>query len=160
MLRESVNEKHIFSVCKKIDSHLSEKNWKGAFFGEEGANEMAETYDYVLHMLLDKFGYDISEARYILGVYYETYEDVASDDITDPDDMVIPQKSRYESFFNVYVRGHQSGRMKTTDKVYSPAEAAYEIKMNSNFEKIVENDDTEWDDWEIEDPFRIISNLK
>lgn len=155
ILKESDNRKHIFTICKKIDSYLIKKKWKEDFFGESGSDEMAEVYGYMLTILMDEYGYDVSESREILGVYYETYKDVASDDITDPDDIVIPKKSRYESFFNVYVRGHQSGRMKTTDKVYSPAEAAFEIKIEGNYEKTLENDDTEWDDWEIEDPHKI-----
>ena len=154
ILKESVNRKHIFVICQKIDSYLVNRKWKGDFFGEYSGNEMADAYDDVFNMLLDKFGYSVPESREILGVYYETYKDVTSEDIIDPDDIIIPEKSKYETFFDVMVTGRQSGKMKTIDMVYSPPEAAFEIKMNSNFEKTIENDDTEWDDWEIEMPYR------
>lgn len=154
ILKESVNRKHIFAICKKIDSYLINKRWKGTFFGEDSGNEMADAYDDVFNMLLNKFGYSVPESKEILGVYYETYEDVTSEDITDPDDIIIPEKSKYETFFDVWVTGRQDGKMKTIDMVYSPAEAAFEIKNNGNYERTIESDDTEWDDWEIEKPYR------
>ena len=154
ILKESVNRKHIFVICKKIDSYLVNRKWKGDFFGEGSGNGMADVYDDVFSMLLDKFGYSVPESREILGVYYETYKDVTSEDITDPDDIVMPEKSKYEAFFDVWVTGRQNGRMKTIDMVYSPAEAAFEIKNNGNYERTIESDDTEWDDWEIEKPYR------
>ena len=154
ILKESVNKKHLFSICKKIDSYLTNKGWKESFFGESGGDEMAEIYGHMLNILIDKYGYDIFETREILGIYYSTYDEVASEDITDLDDIIIPEKSRYESLFDVWVTGRQSGRMKTYEKVYSPAEAAFEIKDQGNFEKTIENDETEWDDWEIEKPYK------
>lgn len=155
ILKESVNKKHLFTVCKKIDSYLINRGWKKSFFGKEGGDEMADTYDHMLTDFLDNFGYDVSESKYILGVYYSTYEDVSSEDITDPDDLILPEKSRYESFFDVYVHGNQSGRMKTYEKLYSPAEAAFEIKNEHNFDKTIENDETDWEDWKIELPYKI-----
>lgn len=154
ILKEDVNRKHLFTICKKIDSYLTDKGWKEGFFGVDGGHEMADTYDHILSMLLNKFGYDINEARFILGVYYSTYEDVTSDDITDPDDILIPEKSKYETSYSVYVSGNQSGKMKTYEKVYSPAEASFEIKNEGNYEKTIEYDETEWDNWEIEIPYK------
>ncbi len=139
-------------ILKRIDNILNDENYKDSFFDEDYTHGMVETFDFILYQLSDKFGYSFDEGKYIIGVYYETFKD--NNEISSPDEIIIPEKSKYEADYNTYVRGNISGKMKS-GFAYSPQQAVWSIKNYNWIDKTIGNDETEWDEFDVDFPYKI-----
>ena len=155
ILKESIEKKHLFGVLKQIDKLLTNRDWKEDFFGEQGGRAMGITYEVLFEELLNKFGYSAQEAHFILGSYFETFDVLQNDKLTDPEQIILPTKSKYLATYDVRVRGRMDGRMTTGNDVYSPTQAAYNFHNYNWGNKTVDNDETEWDEFDMDIPYKV-----
>jgi hypothetical protein len=153
ILKESSEKKHLFFILKRVDDMLIDHDLKEEFFSEyDDINDMQNAYEFIIEKLVNTFGYTYDESRPIMGAYYETFKD--DNVMSTLDDVIIPKQSKYETNYTTFVRGRIEGKM-TSDLAYSPQEAIANIKNYEWDDKTITNDETEWDEFDIEFPYKI-----
>ena len=150
ILKEEFTKKHYSKSFKVIDSIIKKYNEDVNDLIDGDVYGSSDLYERIYDDMVNDYGYDSEEANKTIGSYILTYEKVGSS--FKEDDILIAGPKTYKGEFTQYISGNQSGHMTSTDN-YSVPEASYQIRNHYYDDFTVDNDNTETQDFDIDDVY-------